>query len=226
AALTAQQPLNNIARVTIQALAAVLGGTQSLHTNSFDEAHGLPTEESVTVALRTQQIIAEESGVANIVDPLAGSVWVEHLTDAILDGARLIIEDIDNLGGAVRAIEEGYPQRMIHNSAWEMLNELESGARKVIGVNHSVMDETTGPSPQAIDSTIADKQMHHIKEIFDSRNAELVNKSLDEVERTCRAEEEQIMPAVLKAVRARATIGEITGRMRNVWGDYEPPAGL
>ena len=139
AALTAQQPLNNITRVTIQALAAVLGGTQSLHTNSFDEAHGLPTEESATVALRTQQIIAEESGVANVVDPLAGSVWVEHLTDAILDGTRLIIEEIDSLGGAVSAIEQGHPQRMIHDSAWRMLNELEEGKRRVIGVNHSVM---------------------------------------------------------------------------------------
>ena len=226
AALTAQQPLNNITRVTIQALAAVLGGTQSLHTNSFDEAHGLPTEESATVALRTQQIIAEESGVANVVDPLAGSVWVEHLTDAILDGTRLIIEEIDSLGGAVSAIEQGHPQRMIHDSAWRMLNELEEGKRRVIGVNHSVMEETVNPAPQAIDSTIAIEQARHIDEVLDSRDDERVKKALAEIERVCRNEEEQIMPAVLEAVRERATIGEIAGQMREIWGDYDPPAGL
>ena len=139
--LTAQQPLNNISRVTIQALAAVCGGTQSLHTNSYDEAIGLPTEESATVALRTQQIIAEESGAASVVDPLGGSYYVEHLTSEIYDKALAKIREIDELGGALSATIAAWPQKEIHEVAWNHLNDVESGRRKIIGVNHGTQAE-------------------------------------------------------------------------------------
>ena len=143
--LTAQQPLNNIARVTIQALAAVCGGTQSLHTNSYDEALGLPTEESATVALRTQQIIAEESGIANVVDPLGGSHLVEMLTDEIYHKSKEKILEIEKMGGAMRAIEAGFQQREIHETTWEHLTKVESGERKIVGINHGVLEDEGMP---------------------------------------------------------------------------------
>ena len=156
--LTAQQPLNNIARVTVQALAAVCGGTQSLHTNSYDEALGLPTEESATVALRTQQIIAEESGVANIVDPLGGSHFVEMLTEEIYQRSKQKILEIEKMGGAMKAIEAGFQQKEIHESAWSHLTMVESGERKIVGINHGVLEEEEMPALLKPDPELGNKQ--------------------------------------------------------------------
>ncbi|MEC9089791.1 MAG: methylmalonyl-CoA mutase family protein, partial [Candidatus Thermoplasmatota archaeon] len=153
--LTAQQPLNNVARVAYQAMSAVLGGTQSLHTNSYDEAIGLPTDESVTIALRTQQILAEETGIADVVDPMAGSYYVEKLTSDIEQQALKLIEEIDSAGGALAALRAGYQQRKIHESAWKQTKDVESGARNVVGVNHAVMDENLQEMGQILDSSIA-----------------------------------------------------------------------
>ena len=156
--LTAQQPLNNIARVTIQALAAVCGGTQSLHTNSYDEALGLPTEKSATVALRTQQIIAEESGVASIVDPLGGSHYVEMLTEEIYQKSKEKILEIEKLGGAMKAIEAGFQQREIHEAAWLHLTQVESGERKIVGINHGVLEDEEMPPLLKPDPELGNKQ--------------------------------------------------------------------
>lgn len=223
--LTAQQPQNNISRVTIQALASVCGGTQSLHTNSFDEAIGLPTEKSATIALRTQQIIAEESGVANIADPLGGSYLVEGLTSKIYQLAKEEIEKIDDLGGSLKAIESGYQQRKIHQAAFDFQKEIESGERKIIGVNYAISEEGEPSITQSIDSSIRKNQSEKINKIILERDNNHCEELLLEIKNLC-GTNENLFPKVIDAVRARCTIGEITNAMRDVFGDYHPPSGF
>lgn len=223
--LTAQQPLNNIARVTIQALAAVCGGTQSLHTNSYDEALGLPTEKSATVALRTQQIIAEESGAADVVDPLGGSHHIEYLTEKISQLARAEIEKIDSYGGALMAIEDGYQQRAIHDAAWNHLQQVESGERKIVGVNHGVMEEGEGPETLSIDPSLADAQLNNLRALKNGRNSAKVASCLEEITK-CAATSENIFPCVIDAVRNECTIGEVMNAMKVVFSTYRSPSGF
>jgi methylmalonyl-CoA mutase N-terminal domain/subunit len=223
--LTAQQPLNNVARVTIQALAAVIGGTQSLHTNSYDEALGLPTEASATVALRTQQIIAEESGVADTVDPIAGSWHVERLTKTIYDEALKLIETIESKGGALAAIEQGWQQQEIHLSAYQYLNEIEQEKRNIVGVNYGVMDEFEGIPVMKTDASLGERQTERLSNLKNRRNGSLVEKALSEVERAAQ-EGINLFPPVIEAVRARATLGEIMGVLKDEFGTYTAPSGF
>ncbi len=221
--LTAQQPLNNIVRTTIQALAAVLGGTQSLHTNSFDETYALPTEEAVTVALRTQQIISDESGVPNVVDPLAGSYFVEKLTDQMEEEAWAIIEKIDDMGGIIEAIEAGYPQREIAKSAYRFQRDVESGKRVIVGINKYVQDEDSKIPILKIDPEVERAQIERIKAFRAQRNWKETKAALDEVRRVARTDE-NLFPAVIQAVKAKATLGEISDVFREVFGQARDPA--
>tara|TARA_Y100001954_G_scaffold166642_1_gene176906 strand:+ start:3049 stop:4608 length:1560 start_codon:yes stop_codon:yes gene_type:complete len=223
--LTAQQPLNNIARVTVQALAAVCGGTQSLHTNSYDEALGLPTEDSATVALRTQQIIAEESGVANVVDPLGGSHLVEMLTEEIYQQSKNKILEIEKMGGAMRAIEAGFQQKEIHESAWAHLTKVESGERKIIGVNHGVLEEEEMPPLLKPDPELGEKQKEKLAKIRNSRDNNSVEKALDAI-RIASAGEDNLFPLVIEALRENCTLGEIISAMKSEFGTYMAPSGF
>lgn len=223
--LTAQQPLNNIARVTVQALAAVCGGTQSLHTNSYDEALGLPTEDSATVALRTQQIIAEESGVANVVDPLGGSHLVEMLTEEIYQQSKNKILEIEKMGGAMRAIEAGFQQKEIHESAWAHLTKVESGERKIIGVNHGVLEEEEMPPLLKPDPELGEKQKEKLAKIRNSRDNNSVEKALDAI-RTASAGEDNLFPLVIEALKENCTLGEIISAMKSEFGTYMAPSGF
>jgi methylmalonyl-CoA mutase N-terminal domain/subunit len=223
--LTAQQPLNNIARVTIQALAAVCGGTQSLHTNSYDEALGLPTEKSATVALRTQQIIAEESGAADVVDPLGGSYHVEALTKQIHDLALEQILKIESLGGALKAIEQGWQQREIHNAAYQHLNDVESESRLIVGVNHGLMEDDTVTEVLKLDPTVGDEQCRRLAELRSTRNAELVAECLANV-RNAAQSGDNLFPHVLHAVKHDCTLGEIIQAMKDVFGTWMAPSGF
>ena len=223
--LTAQQPLNNIARVTVQALAAVCGGTQSLHTNSYDEALGLPTEDSATVALRTQQIIAEESGVASVVDPLGGSYLVEMLTSEIYQQSKDKILEIEKMGGAMRAIEAGFQQKEIHESAWTHLTQVESGDRKIVGINHGVLEEEEMPPLLKPDPQLGEKQKQKLAKIRDSRDNDSVNSALDAI-RTASAGEDNLFPLVIEALRQDCTLGEIISAMKSEFGTYMAPSGF
>ena len=223
--LTAQQPLNNIARVTVQALAAVCGGTQSLHTNSYDEALGLPTEDSATVALRTQQIIAEESGVANVVDPLGGSHLVEMLTEEIYQQSKNKILEIEKMGGAMRAIEAGFQQKEIHESAWTHLTKVESGERKIIGVNHGVLEEEEMPPLLKPDPELGEKQKEKLAKIRNSRDNNSVEKALDAI-RTASAGDDNLFPLVIEALKENCTLGEIISAMKSEFGTYMAPSGF
>lgn len=223
--LTAQQPLNNVARVTIQALAAVIGGTQSLHTNSYDEALGLPTESSATVALRTQQIIAEESGVADTVDPIAGSWHVERLTKEIYERAHNIIQQIEQKGGAMAAIEEGWQQQEIHLAAYQHLNEIENGTRRIVGVNHGTMDEIEGIPVMKTDASLGERQTKRLAELRAQRDDQAVAEALEAV--ALSAENgSNLFPYVIEAVRARATLGEIINVLKARFGTYMAPSGF
>ncbi len=217
--LTAQQIDNNIVRVTIQALAAVLGGTQSLHTNSRDEALSLPTEESVRTALRTQQILAHESGVASTVDPLAGSYFIENLTDSIEKEALELIEKIDKAGGVVAAIEEGFIQRQIENAAYEYQKEIESGERLIVGVNSFQVDEEKSASTLKVDPEIENVQVGNLSQLKETRDNNKVRESLNELDRAARSET-NLFPYVLNAVKEYATLGEICNILRGVFGEY------
>jgi methylmalonyl-CoA mutase, N-terminal domain len=219
--LQAQQPLNNVVRVTVQALAAVLGGTQSLHTNGYDEALALPTTESATLALRTQQILGYESGVAGVVDPLAGSYYVETLTDSIEAGARELIAEVDQLGGAARAIERGFFQEAIAQSAYQLQKAQESGERVVVGVNRFSDDSPPTSIANPDFSALEDQQRFRLAQIKRGRNAESVTAALTELGRVARGAE-PLMPPIVAAVRARATLGEISDTLRQVWGVYRP----
>ena len=223
--LTAQQPINNVARVTIQALAAVCGGTQSLHTNSYDEALGLPTEESATVALRTQQIIAEESGVASVVDPLGGSHLVEMLTNTIYDEAKSKIEEIENMGGSLTAIENGFQQREIHEAAWAHLNQVESGERKIIGVNHGVLEEEEMPDLLTPDPNLWKKQTKKLENLREKRDNHKAKHSLEMIEKIAQSDE-NLFPYVIDALRNDCTLGEIINAMKKVFGTYMAPSGF
>ena len=218
--LTAQQPNVNIVRVTLQALAAVLGGTQSLHTNSRDEALALPTEASALIALRTQQILAAESGVANTVDPLAGSYVIEKLTDEIEAKAREYLEKVDAMGGMVRAIESGYPQREIQQAAYEYQQSIERGERVIVGVNQYVDETRAAPPLLRIDPEIERTQVERLVKLRTRRDAALVKSTLQAVEETARTDR-NLMPAILNAVKAYATVGEISDALRRVFGEYQ-----
>ena len=217
--LTAQQPMNNIVRVAFQALAAVLGGTQSLHTNSYDEALGLPTEESVTIALRTQQIIAYETGVADVVDPLGGSYYIEHLTSEIEKRATEYIKKIDELGGMVRAIEEGYIQKEILNTAYKYQLEVEEGSKVIVGVNKFTGEETTPKKILKVDEELEEKQKARVRALRKKRDNIKVEKALKELKNAAMGDD-NLMPYILDAVKAYATIGEISNVLRDVFGEY------
>jgi len=218
--LTAQQVDNNIARVTVQTLAAVMGGTQSLHTNSKDEALALPTENSVRTALRTQQIVAYESGVANTIDPLAGSYYVESMTDLIEKGAEEYITKINSLGGMISAIECGYVQTEIQNAAYEYEKQLESGDKIVVGVNKFKSEENEKIDLLKIDQKIQDEQIAFLNKVRSERNPEDVKNSLEELKKACTSDE-NLMPFILNAVKAYCGVGEICNTMRDVFGEYQ-----
>lgn len=218
--LTAQQPENNIVRVAIQTLAAVLGGTQSLHTNSKDEALALPTEDSVRVALRTQQIVANESGAADTIDPLAGSYYVESLTNKIEKDAMALIEKIDEIGGAPQAIEQGYIQQEIMDSAYKYQKDIENNEKIIVGVNKYQIDEDAPKGLLRVDPMVGERQKEKIKALKKKRNNEKVEETLETLRNICRSDE-NIMPAILDAVMEYATLGEVCGVMREEFGEYK-----
>ena len=218
--LTAQQPYNNVVRTAIQAMAAVLGGTQSLHTNALDEALALPTAESATLALRTQQILAHESGLTDIVDPFGGSWFVEALTNDLERDADTYIATIDRMGGMVAAIERGYPQGEIAHSAYVYQQEVERGDRVVVGVNRFASSgDDRVPATLYIDDAAAEAQMARVSQVRERRNRDAVERALDVLARTAESKD-NMMPSLLDAVRAEATVGEMCGALRRVWGEY------
>jgi methylmalonyl-CoA mutase N-terminal domain/subunit len=223
--LTAQQPLNNIARTAIQATAAVLGGVQSLHTNSYDEAFTIPSERAIKVAVRTQQILLHESGLADVVDPLAGSWYVERLTTEIEEAAAAVIAALDDLGGLVAAITTGHASQLIANSSWEQQRMVESGERVVVGVNDLVddgLDEGDIPG-FAIDPGVRERQLARLARTKATRDASRAAAALAAVRRDADRAEVNLMPAIEEAVRARCTVGEICDVLRDAWGEYRPP---
>jgi methylmalonyl-CoA mutase N-terminal domain/subunit len=222
--LTAQQPYNNIIRTALQALAAVLGGTQSLHTNSFDEAYALPSEQAVTIALRTQQIIAYESGVVDSVDPLAGSYYIEYLTSQIEEKATKYIEQIDNMGGAVAAIEKGFMQQEIVESAYRFQKEVEAKKRIIVGVNEFITEEEIPIKILQIDPEIEKKLVERLKQMKRQRNQAKVKETLNKLRRAAEQENTNLMPFVLQAVKEYVTLGEICDALREVFGEYKPPS--
>ena len=221
AALTAQQPMNNIMRVTLQALAAALGGTQSLHTNSYDEALSLPTEESVKIALRTQQLIAHESGVADTIDPLAGSYYVENMTDRFVKEAKEYIDKIDEFGGMAEAIEAGYVQREIQDSAYKYQKKIEEKERVVVGVNEFVEeDEKAKADIMKVDEKVEQSQKEKLNEVKEKRDSEAVKKHLKEIRKAAK-NGDNVMYPIVDAVREYASLGEISNVLRDVYGEYE-----
>ncbi len=223
--LTAQQPENNVVRVAIQAMAAVMGGTQSLHTNSMDEALWLPTEKSVRVALRTQQIIGLESGVADTIDPLAGSYVIEHLTDEICNRAMEYIKRIDDMGGALVAIEKGYMQSEIQESAYRYQRSIEEKQQAVVGVNVFQVDEKMELEALRVDPTIEENQRARLKILREQRDNQRANELLGQLETTARSNE-NLMPLFITCVENDLTLGEICGVLRQVWGEYQPPVWI
>lgn len=219
--LTAQQPDNNIVRVAIQTLAAVLGGTQSLHTNSRDEALGLPTEDSVRIALRTQQIVAHESGVTNFVDPLAGSYTVEHLTDTIEEQAWQYLNKIEDIGGMVRAIENGYVQKEIQDSAYRYQQEIEKGDRIVVGVNKFTIKDEPPEDILKVDPKLRDFQIRKLSEVKKQRNEEIVSRKLRALQETAKDPNKNLMPSIIDAVKEYASLGEICDVLRKEFGEYQ-----
>jgi methylmalonyl-CoA mutase N-terminal domain/subunit len=217
--LTAQQPLNNIVRTAIEALAGVLGGTQSLHTNSFDEALALPTEDAVRVALRTQQIIAHETGVTNTIDPLGGSYFVEALTDRMEELCYEYFHRIDELGGMVQAVKEGYPQREIADAAFELQKEIDSGRRLVVGVNAYTEDDGAQTPILRIDPALERKQIEQVRAVKANRDGAVVQATLADV-RAAGADGRNLMPVLIDAARAHASEGEIVQALQEVWGGY------
>jgi methylmalonyl-CoA mutase N-terminal domain/subunit len=218
--LTAQQPENNIIRVAIQALAAVLGGCQSLHTNSLDEALALPTEDSALIALRTQQIIAEETGVTNTIDPVAGSYAIEHLTGEIERGAEEYIAKIDALGGMLRAIETGFVQGEIQKVAFEFQRAVEKKEQIVVGVNDFIGEEARQIPTLRIDAEIERSQIARLKALRARRDSARVQSALAELGRRA-ATSENLLPAILAAVEAYSTVGEISDALRRLFGEYQ-----
>ncbi len=223
--LTAQQPENNIVRVAIQTLAAVLGGTQSLHTNSKDEALCLPTESSVMVALRTQQIVAYESGVTNTIDPLGGSYYIESKTKEIIKRAKEYIKKIDDLGGAPNAIDKGYVQEEIMDAAYKYQKEVEGMERIVVGMNKFKIEEEPNKELLKVDPKVGEMQKEKLRQLREKRDNDLVNKNLEELREVCLGNE-NVMPYILKAVESYATLGEICQVMRDVFGEYQQTVNL
>jgi len=222
--LTVQQPLNNIVRVAIQALAGVLGGTQSLHTDAYDEALALPTDKAALIALRTQQIIAEETGVANTVDPLGGSYFVEAQTNKMEQGALAYFDRIDAMGGMVEAVEKGFPQREIQESAYQYQKALEGGEQTIVGVNKYAREDEPQEVPiLVIDESVRNHQVERLETVRVKRDAGEVQRTLDAL-RKASQRGENTMPATIEAVRAYATLGEICSALRDVYGVYEEPA--
>ncbi len=219
--LTAQQVDNNIVRVTTEALAAVLGGCQSLHTNSRDEALALPTEESVKVALRTQQIISSETGVIKTVDPMAGSYYVEYLTSKIEDEVNKYLKKIDRLGGAMVAVEKGFFQEEIRSNAYQLKKEIDENKRVIVGVNKYQDAHDIEPKLNRIDSAIEQRQVAKLKELKSTRDKTKVDQALSQLQRTAE-KEENLMPHIINAVKSYSTLGEISGTLRTVFGRYEP----
>jgi len=217
--LTAQQPEVNVVRTSLQALSAVLGGTQSLHTNSLDEALGLPTEKTALLALRTQQVIAHESGVCDTIDPLAGSYFIESLTDEIESGAREYIERIDAMGGAVTAIEAGFQQREIHESAYKWQKQVESQEHVIVGVNRFTGDDETAPPILKVDERVEREKAERLSALRDRRDGAKVTQALARVAEGA-ASDQNLMPAIIDAVDCYATLGEITDQLRRVFGKY------
>ena len=219
--LTAQQPHNNVVRTSIQALSAVLGGTQSLHTNALDEALGLPSEKAARVALRTQQIIAEESGIPNTIDPLAGSYTIETMTQELVAKAESLIGDIDSKGGMLSCIEEGWVQSQIMDSAYKYQKEVESGERIIVGVNEYLEEEKTEPEEitRVEDKSIKD-QIRRLRNLREKRGD--VSQYLDILEQKASVDNENLMPSIINAVSAKVTIGEVCNSLRKVWGEYRP----
>ncbi len=225
ASLTAQQPLNNVVRTTIEALAAVLGGTQSLHTNSFDEALGLPTRDSATLALRTQQIIAYESGVAGTADPLAGAYVVEAMTDALEEQAQRLIDQIDALGGAVAAIEDGWMQAAIADAAYDYQQRVERGEQIVVGVNRFAGADQAPVPVFYPNEQVAQEQAAGLARVRAERDGAAVAAALDALGRAA-AGSENVLPPMREALRRLATVGEVCGVLRRVWGEYRPEVRL
>jgi methylmalonyl-CoA mutase N-terminal domain/subunit len=220
--LTAQQPYNNVVRTALQALAAVAGGTNSLHTNSLDEALALPTAAAATLALRTQQIIAHETGIVDVVDPLGGSYFVEKLTRDMEDGARKYFDEIDRMGGMVPAIEAGFPQREIAESAYRFQQAVEAREKTIVGVNDFV--QAGGPLETLyIDETTGEKQLEKLARLKVSRDGGRVRTALDAL-RDAAETRRNVMPPILDAVRAYATVGEMCDALRDVWGEYAETA--
>lgn len=224
--LTAQQPENNIVRVALQTAAAVMGGTQSLHTNSKDEAMALPTEDSVRVALRTQQIVAYESGLADVVDPLAGSYYVEAMTNQIEAEALAYIQKIDDIGGAVVAIEQGYIQREIQDSAYKWQKEVENNDRIIVGVNKFQIEEKPVEGLLRVDASVGELQKKKLAKLRAERDNVAVTAALAKLEAACNDEETNLMPIIMEAVKTYATLGEICNVMRKVFGEYQAHATL
>ena len=221
--LTVQQPLNNIVRVAVQALAGVFGGTQSLHTDAYDEALALPTDQAAVIALRTQQIIAEETGVANTVDPLGGSYFVEALTNKMEQGALDYFHKIDSMGGMVAAIEKGFPQREIQDSAYHYQKAVERGDQVIVGVNKYQMEENSSIPILAIDESVRAHQIKRLDQARAKRDGGAVANALEKLKRAAQ-NQENTMPATIEAVREYATLGEICSALRDVYGVYEEPA--
>lgn len=223
--LTAQQPENNIVRVAVQALAAVLGGTQSLHTNSLDEALGLPTEKSARIALRTQQIIAEESGVANTIDPTAGSYAIEKLTDDLESEAFELIQKIDDMGGMLRAIEKGWVQHQVHDAAFRFQREVEDDERIVVGVNAHKLEQEDEPEVLKLDDSAEKAQLAKLAKLKAERDEAAVQEHLQAL-RDVADTKDNVMPHILAAVKSYATLGEICNTLRDAWGEYTPSGDL
>ncbi len=223
--LTAQQPLNNTIRVAFQALSAVLGGTQSLHTNGFDEALGLPTEESAKLALRTQQIIAFETGVADYVDPMGGSYIIEELTDKLIDESTQIIKSIEDIGGVLPGIKSGMQQRMIHESAWEHLSDVESGEEIIIGVNSKTEEQQIEDEGMVLDSDGEDEMVSNLTEVKARRNNSEVSRLLGRLEEACKSGD-NVMEPLIEALKAEATVGEVNDVFRKLFGTWMSPSGV
>jgi methylmalonyl-CoA mutase N-terminal domain/subunit len=222
--LTAQQAENNIVRTTVQALSAVLGGTQSLHTNAFDEALALPTERSARIALRTQQILASEGGLTGTADPLAGSYYVESLTDAVEEEAWAYIERVDEMGGSVKAIEERFMQREIEEAAYRYQREVEKDERVIVGVNRYVSgesDEDPDMELHAVDETIRDRQIERLEELKQTRDNGAVEKALADLEHAAEGRDNLLYP-MKEALANLATLGEVSDTLREVFGEYRP----
>jgi methylmalonyl-CoA mutase N-terminal domain/subunit len=217
--LTAQQPYNNVVRTALQALSAVLGGTNSLHTNSLDEALALPTEHAATLALRTQQILAHESGVVKHVDPLAGSYFLERLTKEMEEGALAYFERIDDMGGMVAAIEQGFPQREIAESAYRFQQVVERREKVIVGVNDFVEADETPLETLSVTESAAERQLARLAQVKSTRDDDRVRASLEALGAAAHTPA-NLMPPLIEAVRAYATLGEICDRLRNAWGEY------